>query len=64
MIALVLVLAACGATTDGKKDLAKKKTELETLKKEQKDINIKIDSLEAQIGRLDTSAVKEEKPSW
>ncbi len=45
-LALVLVLAACGATSGDNKDLAEKK-ELDGLKKEQKDLNVKIDSLEA-----------------
>jgi RND family efflux transporter MFP subunit len=61
VIALLLVLAACGATTDSKKDLAKKKADLADMKNEQKALNIKIDTLEAQIARLDTSAKKEEK---
>jgi len=60
-LALVLVLAACGATSGDNKDLAEKKKELDGLKKEQKELNVKIDSLEALISRLDTSAVKEEK---
>ena len=57
---MVLVLAACGATS-GDKDLAKKKEQLKGLKEEQKQLATKIDSLEAQIQRLDPTAVKEEK---
>lgn len=60
-LALVLVLAACGATSGDNKDLAEKKKELDALKKDQKELNVKIDSLEALISRLDTSAVKEDK---
>ncbi|NII24795.1 efflux RND transporter periplasmic adaptor subunit [Pseudoflavitalea sp. X16] len=59
-LAMVLLLAACGATS-GDKDLAKKKEQLKGLKAEQKELATKIDSLEAQIQRLDTTAVKEEK---
>jgi membrane fusion protein (multidrug efflux system) len=60
-LALVLVLAACGASSGDNKDLAKKKKELEGMKSEQKALAIKIDSLEAEILKLDTSAVKEDK---
>ena len=60
-LALVLVLAACGATSGDDKNLAEKKKELDALKKDQKELNVKIDSLEALISRLDTSAVKEDK---
>src|SRR5688572_20984718 len=60
-LALVLVLAACGAKSGDNKDLAEKKKELDALKKDQKELNVKIDSLEALISRLDTSAVKEDK---
>jgi membrane fusion protein (multidrug efflux system) len=59
-LALVVLLVACGGSNDKNKELAKKKTELEGLKAEQKQINTKIDTLEAQISRLDTS-VKTEK---
>jgi membrane fusion protein, multidrug efflux system len=59
-LVLVVVLAACGASS-GDKDLAKKKAELEKLKGEQKTLAVKIDSLEAELSRLDTSMVKEEK---
>ncbi|MBO9565947.1 MAG: efflux RND transporter periplasmic adaptor subunit [Niastella sp.] len=59
-LVLVVVLAACGASS-GDKDLAKKKAELEKLKGEQKTLAVKIDSLEAVLSRLDTSMVKEEK---
>lgn len=60
-LALVLALAACGASSGDNKDLAKKKTELEKLKGEQKGLATKIDSLEAEISRLDTTVVREEK---
>lgn len=59
-LVLVVVLAACGASS-GDKDVAKKKAELEKLKGEQKALATKIDSLEAELSRLDTSMVKEEK---
>lgn len=59
-MALIVVLAACGAS-DGNKVLEKKKEELKDLKAEQKKIAIKIDSLQAEIQRLDPTAVKEEK---
>lgn len=55
-LAMILVLAACGATSGDNKDLAKKKAELEKLKGSQKELNTKIDSLEAEIARLDTTA--------
>jgi membrane fusion protein (multidrug efflux system) len=54
VLSLVVVLAACGGN-DKNKELAKKKTELEELKTEQKTIDTKIDSLQAQISRLDTT---------
>lgn len=60
-LAMILVLAACGATSGDNKDLAKKKEELKALKTEQKELATKIDSLEALIQRLDPTAVKEEK---
>ncbi len=59
-LALVVLLAACGATS-GDKELAKKKAELEKLKGEHKDLAKQIDSLEAQIKRIDPTTVKEEK---
>ncbi|MDF2190740.1 efflux RND transporter periplasmic adaptor subunit [Paraflavitalea sp. CAU 1676] len=59
-LALVVLLAACGATS-GDKELVKKKAELEKLKGEQKDLAKQIDSLEAQIKRIDPTTVKEEK---
>lgn len=60
-LAMILVLAACGATSGDNKDLAKKKEELKALKAEQKELATKIDSLEVLIQRLDPTAVKEEK---
>lgn len=59
MVVLV-TLASCGASS-GDKDLAKKKEELAQLKETQKANAVKIDSLEAQIQRIDPTAVKEEK---
>lgn len=55
-LALVVLLAACGASSGDNKDLAKKKTDLEGLKTQQKQINDKITALEAEIAKLDTSA--------
>lgn len=60
-LAVILVLASCGATSGDKKDLVQKKEELKELKETQKSLSVKIDSLEAQIQRLDPTAVKEEK---
>lgn len=54
-LALVLVLAACGARSGDNKDLANKKAELEKLKTEQKALNDKIGALEKEIGKLDTT---------
>jgi membrane fusion protein, multidrug efflux system len=54
-LALVLVLAACGASSGDNKDLTKKKAELEDLKTQQKGINDKISVLEKEIGKLDTT---------
>jgi len=53
-VAVVLFLAACGASS-GKDGLAEKKAKLEDLKKEE-------GKLEAEIAKLDTSAAKAEKP--
>ncbi|WP_276479778.1 efflux RND transporter periplasmic adaptor subunit [Paraflavitalea pollutisoli] len=55
---LLATLASCGS---GDNDLAKKKEELAKLKEAQKTNAVKIDSLEAQIQRIDPTAVKEEK---
>lgn len=51
-ITIATLVAACGATPD-------KKAELEKLKKQKSDIETKIDSLEAQLKRADTTASKE-----
>ncbi|OQP47534.1 efflux transporter periplasmic adaptor subunit [Niastella yeongjuensis] len=53
--ALVLFLAACGASEKKENGLEAKKARLEELKKEQ-------GKLEAEIAKLDTSAAKAEKP--
>lgn len=58
--ALVLVLAACGETSKDKV-LEKKKKELADLKAQQKELSTKIDSLQAEVVRMDPSA-REEKP--
>jgi RND family efflux transporter MFP subunit len=60
-LALVLLLAACGASSGDDKSLTKKKADLEGLKTQQKQINDKITALEAEIAKLDTSAAKAEK---
>ena len=60
-LALVLLLAACGATSSDEKGLTKKKADLEGLKTQQKQINDKITALEAEIAKLDTSATRVEK---
>jgi len=54
-----LTIASCGnKTEDG--SLAGKKAEIEKLKKEQATIGNKIKSLEKEVAKLDTSAVKED----
>ena len=53
-VAVVLFLAACGASS-GKDGLAEKKAKLEDLKKQE-------GKLEEEIAKLDTSAAKAEKP--
>ena len=57
---LLITLASCGGKTDiSKKDsagLADKKAKLETLKKQQDDLNAQITSLQAEIIKLDPSA--------
>ncbi|MEO7529883.1 MAG: efflux transporter periplasmic adaptor subunit, partial [Sediminibacterium sp.] len=54
-----LTLASCGSKTeDG--SLAGKKAELEKLKKEQVSMGDKIKTLEKEIAKLDTSAMKED----
>jgi membrane fusion protein (multidrug efflux system) len=54
-VAVVLFLAACGASAGKDNGLAEKKAKLEELKKEQA-------KLEKEIDKLDTSAAKAEKP--
>jgi membrane fusion protein (multidrug efflux system) len=54
-----LIAASCGSSSkDQKGSLNDKKTELQKLKDEQKDINDKIASKEAEIAKLDTGAAK------
>jgi RND family efflux transporter MFP subunit len=55
----VLTIASCGGKNEGG-SLADKKAEVEKLKKEQLGIVDKIKALEADIAKLDTSAVKED----
>ena len=54
-VAVVLFLAACGASAGKDNGLAEKKAKLEKLKEEQ-------GKLEAEIAKLDTAAAKAEKP--
>jgi RND family efflux transporter MFP subunit len=54
-VAVVLLLAACGASSGNGKTLEAKKAKLEELKNEQA-------KLEGEISKLDTSAAKAEKP--
>jgi membrane fusion protein (multidrug efflux system) len=54
-VAVVLFLAACGASAGKDNGLAEKKTRLEELKNEQS-------KLELEIAKLDTAAAKAEKP--
>jgi membrane fusion protein (multidrug efflux system) len=62
-VAIVLLLAACGAATEGKnKELEKKKARFEELKKEQVKISDELTKLEKEIATMDTSAVRSEKP--
>lgn len=58
-IAATLTLASCG-NKGGDNSVAGKKAELEKLKKEQAANDDKIKSLEKEIAKLDTSAVKED----
>jgi membrane fusion protein (multidrug efflux system) len=54
-----LIAASCGSSSkDQKGSLNDKKAELQKLKDEQKDINDKIASKEAEIAKLDTGAAK------
>jgi RND family efflux transporter MFP subunit len=65
VVAVVVLVAACGASSssEGKnKELEQKKEKLEELKKEQTKVNDQIASLEKEIAKLDTSAAKTEKP--
>jgi membrane fusion protein (multidrug efflux system) len=59
-LVLMLMLAACqGTKKDRAAELNDKKAALEKLKSQQSSINVQIDSLEAQIARLDTTTKKE-----
>lgn len=56
-----LLLASCGAKTDGGNDLAAKKAQLTDLKTQQQKLNDEITKLEADIAKLDPSSAKTEK---
>jgi len=57
IIATITLFAACGA----KDDVAKKKAELEALKKQQESTTDQITKLEAEIAKLDPASAKAEK---
>ena len=62
VITTLMLLAACGAKTskdDGNKTIAEKKTQLEKLKGQQKEINDKVAALEEELIKLDPSLKKE-----
>jgi RND family efflux transporter MFP subunit len=62
-VAVVLFMAACGASAEGdKKGLDKKKARLEELKEKQSKTGEEITKLEKEIATLDTSAVRADKP--
>jgi membrane fusion protein, multidrug efflux system len=62
-VAVVLFMTACGASTEGDaKGLDKKKAQLEELKKQQAKTNEEVTNLEKEIAKLDTSAVRADKP--
>lgn len=56
-VSMAILLVACGAP-DKNADLLKKKKDLEALKKERSDMDSKIDSLQAQIDRMDSTKPK------
>jgi RND family efflux transporter MFP subunit len=63
VVAIVLLLAACGAATEGKnKELSEKKARYEELKKQQTQISDELTKLEKEIAKMDTSAARVEKP--
>jgi membrane fusion protein, multidrug efflux system len=62
-VVVVLLLAACGAATEGKnKELEKKKARYEELKKQQTQVSDELTKLEKEIATMDTSMVKADKP--
>lgn len=62
-VTVVLLLAACGAATEGKnKELEKKKARYEELKKQQTEVSAELTQLEKEIAAMDTSAARVEKP--
>jgi RND family efflux transporter MFP subunit len=63
VVAVVLLLIACGAATEGKnKELAKKKARYEELKQQQAKVSDELTKLEKEIATMDTSAARTEKP--
>jgi membrane fusion protein (multidrug efflux system) len=57
IVMIAILLSACGSSKkDSKGELNDKKTELQKLKKEQKDLSGKIATLEADIAKLDPNA--------
>src|SRR6478735_7076545 len=57
IVMIAILLSACGSSKkDSKGELNDKKTELQKLKKEQKDLSGKIAILEADIAKLDPNA--------
>jgi membrane fusion protein (multidrug efflux system) len=62
-VAVVLFMAACGASAEGdKKGLDKKKAQLEALKEKQSKTGEERTKLEKEIATLDTNAVRADKP--
>ncbi|MEJ7914189.1 MAG: efflux RND transporter periplasmic adaptor subunit [Chitinophagaceae bacterium] len=57
----IMAVSCGGGKKEGAAALNDKKVELQDMKKEQTDLNVKISSLEAEIARLDTSAVAKPK---
>lgn len=60
LITASLVIASCGAKTEGGGSLAEKKAAVEKLKKDQAGIGAQIATLEKEIAALDTSVAKED----
>ncbi len=60
LITASLTIASCGSKPEGTGSLAEKKAEIEKLKKDQAATADKIKSLEKEVAKLDTSAVKDD----